>query len=231
MISQFLSRLWDHISTLCEKIIIFCPVKYNQLTVLPPASSLQRCEEQQQCELQVEVRGLRGRLEEAREQLHRSREEKNGLQSLLDQEGRKSQELLREKDKELQLRHQEAEQARNHLSLYKTWLFETHHLLYQSVFMAHWNKAKLIVPAPVLVARGSESVPDAACGGRDAAAEAGWPRQADSYAKAADGEQHPNAQPHHRQPAPGEQPPQQPAKPAQAGESAAQGQEHKMRPK
>lgn len=105
--------------------------------MLPPCFVPQRCGEQQQRELQVEVRALRGRLEEAKEQLHRSGEEKNGLQSLLDREGRKSQELLQEKDKELQLRQQEAEQARNHLSLYKTWLCETHLLLYQSVFMSH----------------------------------------------------------------------------------------------
>ncbi|XP_071339688.1 coiled-coil domain-containing protein 158-like isoform X2 [Trachinotus anak] len=74
---------------------------------------LQRCNEQQQCELQVEVKALRGRLEEAREQLRRSGKEKNCLQALLDQraqEGRNSQELLREKDKELQLRQQEAQQ-------------------------------------------------------------------------------------------------------------------------
>ncbi|KAG7221301.1 hypothetical protein INR49_017368 [Caranx melampygus] len=77
---------------------------------------LKRCGEQQQGELQVEVRALRGWLDEAREQLHRSGEEKNGLQSLLDQEGRKSQELLQEKDKELQLRQQEAEQ---HLSWFQ----------------------------------------------------------------------------------------------------------------
>lgn len=70
-------------------------------------------------------------------------------------------------------------------------------------------------------------MPDFAHRGRDAEAEAGRPRQADVHATAADGEQRPDAQPHHRQPPPGEQPPQQPAEPAQAGESAAQGQKHK----
>ncbi|XP_040010721.1 coiled-coil domain-containing protein 158-like isoform X2 [Xiphias gladius] len=81
---------------------------------------LKRCGEQQHCELQVEVKALRGGLEEAREQLRRDGEEKNCLKTLLDhtaQEGRKSQELLREKGKELQLREQEAQQ---HLS----WLEE-----------------------------------------------------------------------------------------------------------
>ncbi|GLD54316.1 coiled-coil domain-containing protein 158 isoform X6 [Lates japonicus] len=76
----------------------------------------QRGREQQQCELQVEVKALRERLEEAREQFRRRGEEKNCLQALLDlraQEGRKSQELLRQKDEELQLRQQEAQQ---HLS-------------------------------------------------------------------------------------------------------------------
>nr|XP_019954864.1 PREDICTED: coiled-coil domain-containing protein 158 isoform X2 [Paralichthys olivaceus] len=76
-------------------------------------SKLKRCCEQQQCELQVEVKALRGGLEEAREQLHRVGEEKNCLQALQDQrtqEGRKAQEVLREKDEELQLRLQEAQQ-------------------------------------------------------------------------------------------------------------------------
>ncbi|XP_062237529.1 coiled-coil domain-containing protein 158-like isoform X2 [Platichthys flesus] len=75
-------------------------------------SQLKRYSEQQQHELHVEVKALRGGLEEARE-LHRVAEENNCLQSLQDlrtQEGRTAQELLREKDEELQLRLQEAQQ-------------------------------------------------------------------------------------------------------------------------
>ncbi|XP_029367197.1 coiled-coil domain-containing protein 158-like isoform X2 [Echeneis naucrates] len=81
---------------------------------------MKRCFEQQLCELQVEVKARRGQLDEVREQLHRNREEKNCLQALLDEramEGRRSQELLQEKDKELLLRKREAQQ---HLS----WLDE-----------------------------------------------------------------------------------------------------------
>ncbi|KAM9360187.1 uncharacterized protein ABDE67_000820 [Symphorus nematophorus] len=76
-------------------------------------SQLERCGKQQQYELQEEVQALRGRLEAAREQLHRSGEEKTCLQALLEQraqEGRKSQELLEEKNKEILLRKQEAQQ-------------------------------------------------------------------------------------------------------------------------
>ncbi|XP_035864945.1 coiled-coil domain-containing protein 158-like isoform X5 [Sander lucioperca] len=58
---------------------------------------LKRCGEQQQGDLQEEVKALRGQLEAARE-------EKSCLQ-----EGRKSQELLEEKNKELQFRQQEAQ--------------------------------------------------------------------------------------------------------------------------
>lgn len=53
----------------------------------------------------------------AREQLQRGGEEKTCLQALLEQraqEGRKSQELLEEKNKELQLRQQEAQHVINH---------------------------------------------------------------------------------------------------------------------
>ncbi|XP_022047196.2 coiled-coil domain-containing protein 158 [Acanthochromis polyacanthus] len=74
---------------------------------------LQRCFEQQQCEVLEEVKLLRGQLEAAREQLHKAGEEKTYLQALLDQraqEGRKSQELLREKDEELLFRQQETKQ-------------------------------------------------------------------------------------------------------------------------
>ncbi|XP_076586913.1 uncharacterized protein LOC143320823 isoform X2 [Chaetodon auriga] len=81
---------------------------------------LQRCGKQQQCELQEEVKVLRGRLEAAKEQLCRAGEEKTCLQALLEQraqEGRESQELLEEKNKELQRRQQEAQQ---HLSRCQT---------------------------------------------------------------------------------------------------------------
>ncbi|XP_074526752.1 coiled-coil domain-containing protein 158-like [Halichoeres trimaculatus] len=74
---------------------------------------LQRCGEQQQCELQEEVKVLRGQLEAAREQLQRGGEERSCLQVLLEQraqEGRKSQELLQEKTRELQQRLQETQQ-------------------------------------------------------------------------------------------------------------------------
>ncbi|KAI3372621.1 hypothetical protein L3Q82_023094, partial [Scortum barcoo] len=73
-----------------------------------------RCSKQQQCELQEEVKALRGQLEAAREQLCRGREEKTSLQALLEQrvqEAIKSEELLEEKNKELQLRQQEAQQV------------------------------------------------------------------------------------------------------------------------
>ncbi|XP_060927678.1 coiled-coil domain-containing protein 158-like [Limanda limanda] len=75
-------------------------------------SQLKKYSEQQQRELHVEVKALRGGLKEARE-LHRFEEQKNSSQSLQDrrtQEGRTAQELLREKDEELQLRLQEAQQ-------------------------------------------------------------------------------------------------------------------------
>uniref|UniRef100_A0A3B4VMZ4 Coiled-coil domain containing 158 n=1 Tax=Seriola dumerili TaxID=41447 RepID=A0A3B4VMZ4_SERDU len=90
---------------------------------------LKRCGEQQQCELQVEVKALRGRVEEAREQLRRSGEEKNCLQTLLDQraqEGRKSQELLREKDKELQLKQQEAQQMESSVQMHSRTIDNLH---------------------------------------------------------------------------------------------------------
>nr|XP_043882591.1 coiled-coil domain-containing protein 158-like isoform X2 [Solea senegalensis] len=77
---------------------------------------LKTCSKKQQCELQVEVKALRGWLVEAKEQLCRGEEEKNCLQALLDartQEVRKTQEHLREKDDELQLRQQEAQQHRS----------------------------------------------------------------------------------------------------------------------
>nr|XP_046241377.1 coiled-coil domain-containing protein 158-like isoform X1 [Scatophagus argus] len=74
---------------------------------------LKRCSEQQQCELQEEVKALRGQLEVTREQLRRGGEENTCLQALLEQkaqEGRKSQELLEEKNKEVKLRQQDAQQ-------------------------------------------------------------------------------------------------------------------------
>ncbi len=76
---------------------------------------LQRCSEQQQCELQEELKALRGQLEAAKEQLRREGEEKICLQALLEQraqEWRKSWEVLEEKNKEVQLRQQEAQQVK-----------------------------------------------------------------------------------------------------------------------
>lgn len=77
----------------------------------------------------MEVKALREQLEEAREQFRRRGEERNCLQALLDlraQEGRKSQELLQQKDEELQLRQQEAQQVRDHTSLCRNILFRLH---------------------------------------------------------------------------------------------------------
>ncbi|XP_042344859.1 coiled-coil domain-containing protein 158-like isoform X3 [Plectropomus leopardus] len=65
----------------------------------------ERCGKQQQCELQEEIKALRGQLEAAREK-------ETCLQALLEQraqEGRKYQELLEEKNKELQLSQQEVQ--------------------------------------------------------------------------------------------------------------------------
>ncbi|KAM3868432.1 coiled-coil domain-containing protein 158-like [Diretmus argenteus] len=74
-----------------------------------------RSGEQQQWELQEEVRALRGQLEAARDQLHRAGEEEARLQALLEQraqERRNTQTLLEETAEELQLRQQEAQQGR-----------------------------------------------------------------------------------------------------------------------
>ncbi|XP_070761054.1 coiled-coil domain-containing protein 158-like [Enoplosus armatus] len=92
-------------------------------------SQLKKCGKQQQCELQEEVKALRGRLEVAKEQLCRGGEEKTCLQALLEQraqEGRKSQELLEEKDKELQLRQQEAQQHLAKLEEAQCWCQTLH---------------------------------------------------------------------------------------------------------
>ncbi|TKS78437.1 Coiled-coil domain-containing protein 158 [Collichthys lucidus] len=72
-----------------------------------------RCSKQMQCELQEEVKALRRQLEAAREQLRRGGEEKTHLEALLEQrtqEDRISLELLEEKNKELLLRQQDAQQ-------------------------------------------------------------------------------------------------------------------------
>lgn len=60
---------------------------------------------------------MRGRLEEARNKLHRAEEEKSCLQALLNErthDGSRTQKLLHGKEKELELKHQEARQVRNH---------------------------------------------------------------------------------------------------------------------
>lgn len=70
-----------------------------------------------QCKLQEEVKALRRQLEAAREQLRRGGEEKTCLEALLEQrtqEGRISLELLEEKNKELLLRQQDAQQVIKH---------------------------------------------------------------------------------------------------------------------
>ncbi|XP_024909117.1 coiled-coil domain-containing protein 158 isoform X2 [Cynoglossus semilaevis] len=74
------------------------------------------CSEQQQHEFQVEAKVLRGRLEEARNKLHRAEEEKSCLQALLNErthDGSRTQKLLHGKEKELELKHQEARQHRS----------------------------------------------------------------------------------------------------------------------
>uniref|UniRef100_A0A667Y1P5 Coiled-coil domain containing 158 n=2 Tax=Myripristis murdjan TaxID=586833 RepID=A0A667Y1P5_9TELE len=73
-----------------------------------------RCDERQQWELREEIKALREQLEAAREQLHRAGEGEARLQDLLEQrvqEGKKTLELLEEKEGELQFRQQEAQQA------------------------------------------------------------------------------------------------------------------------
>lgn len=75
---------------------------------------IQRCCDQQQCELQEGLKVLRGQLKVTKEQLHQAGEEKTRLEALLEQrdhEGRKSQELLWEKDKEFHLKQQETHQV------------------------------------------------------------------------------------------------------------------------
>ncbi|XP_039906991.1 coiled-coil domain-containing protein 158-like isoform X2 [Simochromis diagramma] len=77
-----------------------------------------RCCDQQQCELQEGLKVLRGQLKVTKEQLHQAGEEKTRLEALLEQrdhEGRKSQELLWEKDKEFHLKQQETHQHLNRL--------------------------------------------------------------------------------------------------------------------
>ncbi|XP_067378117.1 coiled-coil domain-containing protein 158-like isoform X2 [Channa argus] len=77
---------------------------------------LKKCAEQQHFELQVEMKALRGSLEASREQLCQAGEKNTCLQALLEQrvqEWRKSQQLLQEKEEELQLRQEENHQ---HLS-------------------------------------------------------------------------------------------------------------------
>lgn len=75
---------------------------------------IQSCYELQQCEVRKEVTVLRGQLEVAMEQLNKVKEEKTCLQTLLElraQEERQSQELLQEKNEELQFWQQEAQQV------------------------------------------------------------------------------------------------------------------------
>ncbi|XP_028434968.1 coiled-coil domain-containing protein 158 [Perca flavescens] len=118
-VSELESTLWSHTNKVCcleqqlieaqsqlvdaqgerERSLQQTEELWSQL------GQLKRCGEQQQCDLQEEVKALRGQLEAARE-------EKSCLQVMLEQstrEGRKSQELLEEKNKELQFRQQEAQ--------------------------------------------------------------------------------------------------------------------------
>ncbi|XP_006790112.1 coiled-coil domain-containing protein 158-like isoform X2 [Neolamprologus brichardi] len=82
-----------------------------------------RCCDQQQCELQEGLKVLRGQLKVTKEQLHQAGEEKTRLEALLEQrdhEGRKSQELLWEKDKEFHLKQQETHQFQIESSIQMT---------------------------------------------------------------------------------------------------------------
>lgn len=68
----------------------------------------------QQCDLQDDVRVLKGKLVATRKQLCEDREEKMSLQTLLkqrEQEKRKSQERLEEKNKEVHLVQQKNQQV------------------------------------------------------------------------------------------------------------------------
>ncbi|XP_035846676.1 coiled-coil domain-containing protein 158-like isoform X10 [Sander lucioperca] len=110
-VSELESTLWSHTDKVCclEQQLIeaqsqLVDAQRERERSLQQAEELRsqlgqlkRCGEQQQGDLQEEVKALRGQLEAARE-------EKSCLQ-----EGRKSQELLEEKNKELQFRQQEAQ--------------------------------------------------------------------------------------------------------------------------
>ncbi|XP_078107394.1 uncharacterized protein LOC144518527 isoform X3 [Sander vitreus] len=117
-VSELESTLWSHTDKVCclEQQLIeaqsqLVDAQRERERSLQQAKELRsqlgqlkRCGEQQQGDLQEEVKALRGQLEAARE-------EKSCLQAMLEQraqEGRKSQELLEEKNKELQFRQQEA---------------------------------------------------------------------------------------------------------------------------
>ncbi|XP_036954412.1 coiled-coil domain-containing protein 158-like isoform X1 [Acanthopagrus latus] len=83
---------------------------------------LKRCGKQQQCELLEELKALRGRLEAALE-------EKTSLQALVEQmaqEGWKSHEILEEKNKEVLLRQQEAQQHLARLEEAQSWCQTLH---------------------------------------------------------------------------------------------------------
>ncbi|XP_025752983.1 coiled-coil domain-containing protein 158 isoform X2 [Oreochromis niloticus] len=129
MLTDILSSSKDNSFNLCAKVELL-----KKLTERPPSlheyqarelestiSSLKdkRCCDQQQCELQEGLKVLRGQLKVTKEQLHQAGDEKTRLEALLEQrdhEGRKFQELLSEKDKELHLRQQETHQ---HLNRFK----------------------------------------------------------------------------------------------------------------
>lgn len=95
--------------------LTLCPFKYCQAAV-PPFFLFQRLCDQQQLELQGNAEVLRRQLDVAREQLCKAEEEKACLQGLLEkkaQEGRKSQEFLRKKDEELNIRQEEIQKVIN----------------------------------------------------------------------------------------------------------------------
>lgn len=91
------------------------------------------------------------------------------------------------------------------------------------------NHTKVIFPASWQIGRGSETLPNIACGQRGTRAEGGWPREDDKYSEVTSGEQHTSdcaAGPDHQYPSSGEQLSQPPAKPTQAECAATQGMEH-----
>lgn len=103
---------------------------------------------------------------------------------------------------------------------YESIWFLQHDLVTCALFVVSliWN---FISPASCQVGGGPKQRPGPAGRRRDTEAEADWQGEDDREQRTDDCA----ARPHYPRPSPGEQPPQQPAQPAQDGDSAAQGQE------